>query len=57
MDQQHLCINARTGEVTASNVSSSMPSLSGILGTLFILRVTFEQDNVPVALPPTRQGS
>jgi hypothetical protein len=56
MDQQHLCINARTGEVTASNVSSSMPSLSGILGTLFILRVTFEQDNVPVALPTNSTG-
>jgi|GEM_PF-4356654 len=50
MDQQHLCINAATGEVRATNVSSSLPSLTGILGTLFVLRVTFEQDNVPVAL-------
>jgi hypothetical protein len=56
MDQQHLCINAGTGEVTASNVSSSLPSLSGILGTLFVLRVTFEQDNVPVALPANTTG-
>ena len=56
MDQQHLCINAGTGEVTASNVSSTLPSLSGILGTLFVLRVTFEQDNVPVALPANTTG-
>lgn len=56
MDQQHLCINAATGEVRATNVSSSLPSLTGILGTLLVLRVTFEQDNVPVALPEGTTG-
>jgi hypothetical protein len=56
MDQQHLCINAATGEVRASNVSSAMPSLMGILGTLFELRVTFEQDNVPISLPANTTG-
>lgn len=56
MDQQHLCINAATGEVRATNVSSSLPSLTGILGTLLVLRVTFERDNVPVALPEGTTG-
>jgi hypothetical protein len=56
MDQQHLCINAATGEVRATNVSSSLPSLTGILGTLFVLRVTFERDNVPIALASGTTG-
>lgn len=50
MDQQKLCINAATGEVSATNVSAGVPALSAILGTLFQLRVTFEAANVPVAL-------
>lgn len=50
MDQQQLCINAATGEVSATNVTQGVPALSAILGTLFQLRVTFEANNVPVAL-------
>jgi len=56
MDQQQLCINAATGEVSATNVSAGVPALSAILGTLFVLRVTFESDNMPVALAAGTTG-
>lgn len=56
MDQQQLCINAATGEVSATNVSQGVPALSAILGTELSLRVTFEADNVPVALPGGTTG-
>lgn len=56
MDQQQLCVNAATGAVSATNVSEGVPSLTSILGTLFNLRVTFETDNMPVALPGGTTG-
>ena len=56
MDQQQLCINAATGEVRATNVSASLPSLMAILGTELVLRVTFEQANVPIALASGTTG-
>lgn len=56
MDPQHLCINAATGDLTTTNVSSAFPSLTGLLGTLLNLRVTFEQDNVSIQLPSGTTG-
>lgn len=56
MDQQQLCINAATGEVSATNVSEGVPALSAILGTMFHLRVSFELGNRPVALAAGSTG-
>ncbi len=56
MDPQHLCINAATGDVTTTNVTSAFPSLIGLLGTSLNLRLTFELENITVQLPSGTTG-